>query len=253
MPLASELNLTEEADIAAHIARGATKLLYKLQQSGEFEGKELGAKGDKIANDFILSQIRANFPQDAILSEEETDDLARLGNKRVWIIDPLDGTNQYKSLGDDWAVHIGLAIDGKAQLGIVGIHKWGRMFSSAHKLKVPAPKAKIRILTSLSRNNPVAEPLVNALDGVIIKMASAGVKVCAILKGIGDVYVHKGEQFEWDNCAPLAVAEAAGLHISDFKNQPIIYNKEKPIVPNFVVCRKEIAQTVLEAIADFES
>lgn len=249
MPYRPELNLTEEADIAANIAREATKLLYKLQQSGEYSDKELGQKGDKIANDFILSQIRANFPRDAILSEEEADDLTRLKHERVWIIDPLDGTSQYKRLGDDWAVHIGLAVNGKAEMGIVGIHKWGRMFSSSHKLKIPAPKPKIRVLTSLSRNVPVAEPLVNALDGVIIRMASAGVKVCAIIKGIGDVYVHQGDQCEWDNCAPVAVAQAAGLHVSDFENNPIVYNKETPLVPNFVVCRKELADKVLGALA----
>lgn len=251
MTIKPDLNLTEEADIAANIANEATKMLYELQQSGEFIDKELGIKGDKIANDYILAQIRANFPGDGILSEEEPDDLARLNLERVWIIDPLDGTSQYRKMGDDWAVHIGLAINGKAEMGIVGVHKWGRMFSSEHELSLPAPKSKVRILTSLSRNVAIAEPLVNDLDGVIIKMASAGVKVCAILKGIGDVYVHSGEQFEWDNCAPLAVAQAAGLHVSDFENNPIVYNKEKPIVPNFVVCRKELAEKVLEAIAKF--
>lgn len=247
------LNLTEEADIAANIAKATTKLLHALQNSGEFEGRALGAKGDKIANDFILEQLRANFPNDAILSEEETDDLSRLKSERVWIIDPLDGTHAYNQLSDDWAVHIGLSIGGRAELGIVGVHKWGRMFSSAHRHRIPKPKDRIRILTSLSRNVPVAEPLVNELNGVMVRMSSAGVKVCAILKGLGDIYVHQGDQYEWDNCAPLVVAKAAGLYVSDFNGNEIEYNKKIPMVTNFIVCRQELKEPALEAIRRFTS
>src|SRR3546814_4806362 len=101
-----------DAELAAHIAHVAGDLLLSLQRSGLFQGKALGRAGDRIANAFIMEALRANRPDDAVLSEEEKDNAARLDAERVWIVDPLDGTREYGEARPDWAVHVALAITG---------------------------------------------------------------------------------------------------------------------------------------------
>ena len=94
-----------DAELAIHIADAAGRMLLDLRESGRFEGKALGVEGDRIANGFIMEALRRERPQDAILSEEEINDVARCQVERVWIVDPLDGTREYGEGRSDWAVH----------------------------------------------------------------------------------------------------------------------------------------------------
>jgi 3'(2'), 5'-bisphosphate nucleotidase len=95
-----------DVELARQIAETAGRLLIGLRASGLFEGKALGKSGDQIANAFIVQALRQNRPSDALLSEEEKDNPARLTASRVWIVDPLDGTREYGEARADWAVHI---------------------------------------------------------------------------------------------------------------------------------------------------
>src|SRR5450432_1247089 len=92
-----------------------------LQRSDLFDGKALGKVGDRVANAFIMEALAANRPQDTVLSEEEAADSARLTRRRVWIVDPLDGTREYGERRTDWAVHVALAVDGVASVGAVAL------------------------------------------------------------------------------------------------------------------------------------
>ncbi len=102
-----------DAELARSVAVEAGELLKSLRASSGLEGKALGALGDRDANTLILDRLRAARPDDFILSEESVDDRARCAASRVWIVDPLDGTREYASGSSEWAVHIGLAIDGR--------------------------------------------------------------------------------------------------------------------------------------------
>ncbi|MDE2390686.1 MAG: 3'(2'),5'-bisphosphate nucleotidase CysQ, partial [Rhodospirillales bacterium] len=110
-----------DLELAKAIAEGAGKILLDLRATGLFEGKALGKAGDRVANEFIMTALRENRPDDAILSEEEKDSAARLSAERVWIVDPLDGTREYGEGRTDWAVHIALSIGGKPAIGAVAL------------------------------------------------------------------------------------------------------------------------------------
>src|ERR1700739_442445 len=110
-----------DAELAHHIADIAGRLLLELQRSGLFAGKALGKAGDRTANAFILEALKANRPDDAILSEEEKDTRERLMANRVWIVDPLDGTREYGEGRTDWAVHVALSVEGKPAAGAVAL------------------------------------------------------------------------------------------------------------------------------------
>jgi 3'(2'), 5'-bisphosphate nucleotidase len=234
-----------DAALAGQVATTAGNLLLQLQRSGLFTGKALGKVGDRTANAFIMEALAAQRPDDAVLSEEEQDDPARLSARRVWIVDPLDGTREYGEAREDWAVHVALAVDGQPVAGAVALPGLGRTFVSAPGLTVPAAPARLRMLVSRTRPAAEAVAVAEALGAELVPMGSAGAKTAAILRGEADLYLHSGGQYEWDNCAPAAVALAAGLHASRIDGTPLVYNNADPYLPDLLICRQADVARVL--------
>ncbi len=238
-----------DAELAAHVAGVAGRLLRELQDAGLFEGKTLGKAGDRVANAFIMEALRIQRPDDAILSEEEADSAARLSVPRVWIVDPLDGTREYGERRTDWAVHVALAIEGRAAVGAVALPGLGLTLRSDDCAPAPAPGGRLRML--VSRTRPAAEALAvaGALGAELVPMGSAGAKAMAVVRGEADIYLHTGGQYEWDNCAPAAVAAAAGLHVSRSDGSPLVYNRENPYLPDLLICGRAIADRILGLVS----
>lgn len=242
-------NVAEDATLSRAVAEGAGAILLLLQRSGLFEGKALGKAGDRVANAFIMEALKAQRPDDVVLSEEEASDLSRLKASRVWIVDPLDGTREYGEGRSDWAVHIALAIDGKAVVGAVALPALGETLCTAGCAPAVTNAGRLRML--VSRTRPAAEALAvaEALNAELLPMGSAGAKAMAVVRGEADIYLHSGGQYEWDNCAPAAVAEAAGLHVSRIDGSPLAYNRENPFLPDLLICPKPLAAQILALIA----
>jgi len=239
-----------DVDLARSVAEEAGALLLAIRDRGGASGKALGDIGDREANVLILDRLRAARPDDFILSEESIDDRARCAARRVWIVDPLDGTRDYAEGLDDWAVHIGLAIDGRPAVGAVAVPTTGRVYTTAEArcthLRSTAPP---RMVVSRTRATDMVERVGRALATTRVGMGSAGVKAMAVVDGRADIYLHDGGQYEWDNCAPAAVALAAGLHASRIDGSPLVYNCENPLLPDLLICRPELADQVLAAVA----
>ncbi len=234
-----------DVELARHIAETAGRLLLELQQSGLFEGKALGKAGDRTANAFIIEALKANRPDDAILSEEEKDNPERLKASRVWIVDPLDGTREYGERRTDWAVHIALAIDGQPAIGAVALPGFPLTLCSGRPQTAPAPSGRLRMLVSRTRPAAEAVAVAAALGAELVPMGSAGAKAMAVVRGEADIYLHSGGQYEWDNCAPAAVALACGLHVSRADGSPLLYNNADTYLPDLLIARKEDAERVL--------
>jgi 3'(2'), 5'-bisphosphate nucleotidase len=223
-------------------------LLLALQQSGQFEGRELGQKGDEIANAFLCKALRVNRPDDALLSEEEKDCESRCSVARVWIIDPLDGTREYSEGRADWAVHVALAIDGVAAVGAVALPGLGITLSSGKPASLEPVNQPLKMLVSRTRPAPEAIAVAQELNAELLPMGSAGAKAMAVVRGEADIYLHTGGQYEWDNCAPVAVAQAAGLHCSRIDGSPMLYNNRDPYLPDLLICRQELVGDVMRAL-----
>lgn len=239
-----------DVDLATDIAREAGQLLLSIRAERAEEGQALGDRGDREANAMILGRLADARPDDFVLSEESTDDRRRCGAKRVWIIDPLDGTRDYAEERDDWAVHIGLAIDGQAAVGAVAVPELNQVWSSGAAAVQSGGLARLRILVSRTRCPERLHRIGAALGAELIGMGSAGAKAMAVLDGRADAYLHEGGQYEWDNCAPVAVALAAGLHASRLDGSPLVYNRPDPSLPDLLICRRELAPILLRAIAE---
>ncbi len=237
-----------DAELSAWLASEAGKLLLDLQRSGALEGKALGDEGDHIANAFLCRALREDRPDDALLSEEEKDSASRLSAHRVWIVDPLDGTREYSEKRSDWAVHVALAVDGKAVAGAVALPGAGVTLCSANPPGLRPANDPLRMLVSRTRPAAEAVAVAKQMNAELFPMGSAGAKAMAVLRGEADIYLHTGGQYEWDNCAPVAVAQAAGLHCSRIDGTPMVYNNADPYLPDLLICRPEIAQQVLALV-----
>ncbi len=240
--------IADDSALAAHLAEIAGKLLLQVRDSGLLSLKALGKAGDQTANQFLIHAITEQRPDDGLLSEESKDTDARLSKSRVWIIDPVDGTREYGEGRTDWAVHVALAINGAPVIGAVALPGLGIVLRSDQPTEIPAAQKKLRMV--ISRTRPAAETLTvaNALGAECIPMGSAGAKAMAVVRGEADIYLHNGGQYEWDNCAPAAVAAAFGLHVSRIDGSALVYNQADTYIPDLLICRKEHAQSVLNAL-----
>jgi 3'(2'), 5'-bisphosphate nucleotidase len=274
-----------DAALAADLARDAGELLLQVwQEEGFWDPYDLGDAGDKRANTLILDGLARERPADAVLSEEAVDDLSRVDADRVWIVDPLDGTWEFSTRRNDWAVHIALwQRDGGAGLpatsgrgaglpatsgrgaglpatsghepggGItdaaVALPAFGEVYRT-DTVTPPAPRGEgpIRITASASRPPAVLWRLADQMDVELVRIGSAGAKAMAVVSGEVDAYLHAGGQWEWDSAAPAGVVRAAGLHASRLDGSPLIYNRRDPYLPDLLMCRQELAEVLLTGI-----
>jgi 3'(2'), 5'-bisphosphate nucleotidase len=236
---------------AVLIAREAGDLLVGVR-AGYAGGEEadLRALGDRQSQGLLAARLATGFPDDAVLSEEAPDDSQRLESRRVWIIDPLDGTREFAEGRHDWAVHVALWEEGDLVLGAVALPGLGVVLASNPRSEVPLrdERAPLRMAVSRTRPPGFATGLASALGAELVPMGSAGYKIASVIRGEADLYVHAGGQFEWDSAAPVAVARAAGLFTSRVDGSPLIYNNIDPKLPDLLVCRPELAELVLSRI-----
>ena len=244
-----------DAALAAEVAQEAGEFLLSVRDRlGSHDPYTLGAAGDRHANTLILDRLRTARPDDAILSEEATDDLVRLRSDRVWIVDPVDGTREFGRGRPDWAVHIALwQRDGSPHGSITDAAVALPALGEVHRTDTaigPPPRrpGPIRVATSTYRPPAVVWWLRDVLDMELVGIGSAGAKAMAVVRGDVDAYVHAGGQWEWDSAAPAGVVQAAGLFASRLDGSPLRYNRPDPYLPDFVMCRPEYADSLLEAV-----
>ena len=239
------------AAVVSAVADTLLPLRARLIDAGTVGGA-LGDAGDAEAQRIVDAVLQRRRPGDAVLSEEAVDDPARLDAERVWIIDPLDGTREFSEPGrTDWAVHAALCDGGRPVAAAVALPAVGEV----HRADAPAPlrpvpeNRPLRMVVSRTRPPALAAEVAARLDIEAVPMGSAGAKVMAVVRGEAEIYLHAGGQFEWDSCAPVGVALAAGLHASRLDGSPLTYNRPDPRLGDLVVCRTELAEALLGLIA----
>ncbi|HEY4378324.1 MAG TPA: 3'(2'),5'-bisphosphate nucleotidase CysQ [Acidimicrobiales bacterium] len=244
--------------LARQLAEDAGRLLLDLRARLVDDGADaatLKAEGDRQAHELLMAGLATARPHDAILSEEGRDgdgptDTGRLTAERVWIIDPLDGTREFSEPPRaDWAVHVALVVAGQPVAGAVALPAQRVVLGTQPPPPaVGQPAARPRIIVSRTRPPEVATYLAEALGGDLVPMGSAGAKASAVVLGAADIYPHSGGQYEWDSCAPVAVARAAGVHASRLDGSPLVYNNADPYLPDLLICHPSLADRTLDAL-----
>jgi 3'(2'), 5'-bisphosphate nucleotidase len=238
--------------LARELADAAGALLLEIRSGAGEDEAALRKAGDAGAHELLVRLLAEHRPEDAVLSEEGQDDPRRLSADRVWIVDPLDGTREFGEVPrPDWAVHVALWEGGELVAGAVARPAAGITFATDEPAERPVGRPeRIRLAVSRSRPPQFVTSLAARIDAELVPMGSAGVKATAVLDDTVDAYVHAGGQFEWDSAAPVAVARAAGLHTSRIDGSDLQYNRADPKLPDLLICRPEIADDLLAAIAD---
>ncbi len=241
----------DDHQFAVFAAEAAGARLLEVREQG-LEGKSLKDAGDAAAQALLAELLAEHRPDDAVLSEEASDDKVRLASDRVWIIDPLDGTREFSEPPrDDWAVHVALwersaGDGGELTAGAVAQPALGETFNTGAPVQVPARSSdRPRIAVSRTRPPAFVEALAEEIDAELVPMGSAGVKVMSVVRDVADAYVHAGGQYQWDNAAPVAVARASGLHCSRVDGSRLVYNRDDTSLPDLLVCRPELAEQIL--------
>jgi 3'(2'), 5'-bisphosphate nucleotidase len=263
--------------LARELAAQAGERLLELRAPGG-EPDLLRKAGDRLSHEFLTAQLAARRPGDVVLSEEGLDDPARLTARRVWIVDPLDGTREFGEPGrTDWAVHVALwersdaSDSGDLTVGAVALPARDQVLSTAPggarsdgadvaeqaggaggTAGVAAGDRRVRIVVSRTRAPRLVRDISDLIDAELAPLGSAGAKVAAVVCGEADAYVHAGGFYEWDTAAPVAVARAAGYHASRIDGSPLAYNQANPRMPDILVCRPALAGVLLQAIREIE-
>jgi 3'(2'), 5'-bisphosphate nucleotidase len=244
----THLSLSHELEIASDAIRRAgaqVAEIYARVPVVEWKGgHEPITDADRASNHVIVSALRAAFPDDGLLSEETADDGSRLTRARVWIVDPLDGTQDFVNRTEEFTVMIGLAIEGQPALGLVYQPMADRLFVGQPEVgawleekgrrtelsvSTEARPAAMRLVVSRSHRSPLLEEVRAAL-GIREERpcGSVGLKVSLLATREADLYVHPAPGTkEWDVCAPHAVLLAAGGQMTDCWGRPFIYNQRE--------------------------
>jgi len=247
-------SFAREIEVARDLARAAGVVVME-HYAGRFEVEYKDAAdtdpvtaADKDANQIIVDGLRAAFPDDAILAEESTDDHSRLGQSRLWCVDPLDGTREFVDRNGQFVIMIGLSVAGAARAGVVfqpteDLLWWGadgvavevRPGGEEVPLRV-APvdePADATLMVSRSHRSKTVTAVAERL-GVEREepLGSVGLKISRIVTGAAHLYISTTDRTkEWDACAPEAVITAAGGRMTDLRGRPLGYNKPSPNTP----------------------
>lgn len=240
---------SDDVQVAGEAARAAASVLRELRERGELAGRPLGDAGDAAAQRAIAAVLADLRPDDVVFSEEAVDDRRRLTADRVWIVDPLDGTREYGEDRGDWAVHVALWTAGELGAAAVALPALDEVLLTEPAPVVPEREDRpLRVAVSRSRPPAEATAVATALGAELLPLGSAGYKTVAVVRGEADAYVHSGGMYQWDSAAPVAVARAAGLATCRLDGSPLRYNRPDPSLPDLVVCRPELEETILTAV-----
>ena len=238
--------MQRDLQTAETIAREAGEILLRYYR-GHYtvdlkNGCEPVTEADRAANEHIVDRLREEFPEDGVLAEESVAEAGSIGNRRrVWMVDPMDGTNEFINHTDEFAVMIGLVVDGRPVLGVVNQAATGIVYRGivghgaecvrrgvAHPMRVDATSelSDLRLICSRSHLPEIVERLMRDLGITeMLRSGSVGLKIGKIGTGICDLYLHPSAGTKlWDACAPEAILHAAGGRLTDFDGRPISYD-----------------------------
>jgi len=264
-----------ELQLAVQLAReaGAAVLDYYdqpllVEQKEDASDFEPVTQADRTANELIVSAIQAEFPDDGILAEESIDTDHRLEKSRVWVIDPLDGTNGFIKRDGDFAVQIGLAVNGEPVLGVVyqplpgvlyravrGSGSWIERTGFMPQRTVVSDNKdpqNMRLAASRSHRSPRMDQVVNAFGfKEEVRRGSVGVKIGLIIEQQCDLYIHLSSRTkQWDTCAPEIILSESGGRLTDLFGGPLRYNSPQVKNQNGIVATNGAAHPmVVEKLA----
>jgi len=266
-----ESDYKDEIEVATELARAAGAVLLEHYNSPFLVEQKINAldeieevtAADREANELIVSRLQEEFPDDGILAEESSDSEDRLQKDRVWLIDPMDGTKNFIARDGDFAVQIGLAVNGESFVGVVyqpvrkvlyrAVRGGGAWIededSLAARMSVSSQTnpSEMVLASSRSHRSPRMERVVSEFGfKKEMRRGSVGVKIGLIAEQKADLYLHLSPSTkQWDTCAPEIILVEAGGRLTDLFGQPIRYNGRRIDNRNGIVATNGAAHEIV--------
>lgn len=235
-----------QLEIVEKIAREAGDILMRFYR-GDYEidtkaGAEPVTEADRAANEHIVRRLQEQFPEDGVLAEESAGNAASLtGHRRLWCVDPMDGTKEFIHHTDEFAAMIGLVEDGRPVLGVVNQPATGTLYrgivgegaeavtaagATPMRVNPTTELGDLRLICSRSHLPDVVREMMTDLGITeMLRSGSVGLKIGKIGTGVCDLYLHpSGGTKLWDAAAPEAILHAAGGRLTDFDGRPVAYD-----------------------------
>lgn len=263
---------TNDQRLAEDLAAQAGRLLTSLRVS-KVAPEDLGTFAEAEAKSVMVDRLAVARPGDVVFGEWDPEARERLEADRVWFIDPLDGVRSYIVQGrPDWAVHVALwergpEGDGHISACAIAMPAYGRVLSGRGAttyqpisiIRGPRPGPLVppreddRLRIAVSEANPpaFAEELAAELDASLVRLGSGGGKTATVLENECDAYIHTSGHHQWDSAATYGVVRQRGLHASALDGSDLIYNSEEIEFPDLLVCKPEVAERVIGAVAEY--
>jgi 3'(2'), 5'-bisphosphate nucleotidase len=241
----SATEFDREIVVASRLAREAGDVILQIYQTNfvvQFKDKEGPVtEADRRASELIVEQLRREFPNDLVISEEEPIEPNVVIPRRIWYVDPLDGTHEFIERNGEFAVMIGLAMDGRACAGVVyqpttkqlcagiaGEEAWLEDDCERVAIRVSgeASPGRLRLVVSRSHRHRLLDEMRGRL-GITqeLQMGSVGLKVGLLATKQADVYIDPSSfTHSWDSCAPEAIIHGAGGRLTDVTGAPLRYS-----------------------------
>lgn len=282
MESAKRQTYDHEMRVALELAREAGAAILDfyegpldIQQKAGADDREPVTQADTVANEIIVSRLLREFPDDGILAEESVDTARRLNKRRVWMIDPLDGTTGFIDGNGDFAVQIGLTENGSCVLGVVYQPLTGVLYRAVRgggswidRPEFETTRARVsgtrdlsamRLAASRSHRSPRMDKVVQAfgLREEVLR-GSVGIKVGLIVERQCDLYIHLSPRTkQWDTCAPEIILHEAGGRLTDLFGRPLRYNdvevqNRNGVVASNGVSHESVVASLQPLLAEFE-
>jgi 3'(2'), 5'-bisphosphate nucleotidase len=271
----------EEMTVAVKLARNAGEAILakygkplRVEQKSRDNDVEPVTQADRVANELIVNGLKTQFPSDGILAEESIDTERRLSKSRVWMVDPLDGTNGFIDGNGDFAVQIGLVENGECVAAVVYLPLTDVLYSAVlgsgtwierpdlepEKAAVSDRRtfAEMRLAASRSHRSPRMNKVVQRFGfREEVQRGSVGIKVGLLVEEQCDLYIHlSGRTKQWDTCAPQLVLTEAGGRLTDLFGRPLNYNvpdvnNRNGLVASNGVSHDLVIETLAPLLAEF--
>lgn len=251
-------DLREELAIATEAARAAGDEVLRMRRDGlrygRKDGWELVSEADIRASEMLHDALAKRFPGDGWLGEEHTDTSHRLDKERVWVVDPIDGTREYLQGLPEFAVSVGLVVNGAAALGVVYNPAAETMLAAcclgAEEKRGGADPAKYDVLVGRGEARWRDVPPLPGKQRTI-GVGSVAYRLGLIASGTGDAVVTGSGRSEWDVAAGAALCTAAGIRVTDIFGNPLVFNQREPIVRGLIVAEPVLHERIRSHIAQY--
>ena len=239
------MSYQRELDVARNLGREAGAILLRHYEDGTEKWEK--SKGNPVtladleADRHIRAGLAAAFPDDPILSEESADDTRRVAQRRVWIVDPMDGTKEFTEGIPEFGVSIALVEDGVPVVGVVenpaaATAVWasrdGGTFRDGQRVRISSV-ARLDDAVVIASRSEIRRGEFDRFEGwfrEIRPVGSIAWKLACVASGDGDFNLSVAPKNEWDVCAgDLLVREAGGAYL-DFERCPRRYNQAKTLI-----------------------